>query len=326
MCKEAGVKPVKLYKSVARHLASHKPPISREDYLCRFPGARLVDEDYSRRVAKQTTRQWAMDREKLTAAIRAGQQNSSKFHEMVDKTLRGQSREMRSANAKKAGSRADVKKARSEKLQRQRADPSWEATIEPKRKEAARKAIQANIERLRPLLSACGKRGGKVSWSNMDPEKIEARRERCREILVERRNSGDLTYVYGRTVDPSTTVYVGPKGRIQMKSGKYGEVALAEQMDAACIDWVYHPRVFDYEFEGKRRRYHVDFFLPQFGTYVELHPKLDHAGLNDNELKMQAKLESVRQVGCKIVRVFRPSLDDLMTTLGAINHTSLVLE
>jgi hypothetical protein len=51
------------------------------------------------------------------------------------------------------------------------------------------------------------------------------------------------------------------------------EVSFAKILDAQGIKWVYEPCNFKYIFEGSHRRYTPDFWIPDWNSYVEIHPE-----------------------------------------------------
>lgn len=76
--------------------------------------------------------------------------------------------------------------------------------------------------------------------------------------------------------------YVGPNGNIKLESS--WEISLAEWLDSEKVNWVRPQHLCWIDSSGKHRKYFPDFYLPDFGIYLD--PKNSyHASLQQEKLQ-----------------------------------------
>lgn len=85
---------------------------------------------------------------------------------------------------------------------------------------------------------------------------------------------------------------VGWRGQI-FKSA--WEAIFAAWLNFRRLTWKYEPESFEYELNGKLRSYHPDFYIEEYGLFVELHPSL----VRPEEMKK--KINSVIASGKRII-------------------------
>lgn len=73
------------------------------------------------------------------------------------------------------------------------------------------------------------------------------------------------------------------------------ELAFAVRCDELGIAWEHEPRGFAYEYEGGEHQYFPDFFLPEFGYYVEIRPS------HLVGVRLRVKMAAVSSAGGKIL-------------------------
>jgi hypothetical protein len=93
------------------------------------------------------------------------------------------------------------------------------------------------------------------------------------------------------------------------------EVAIATKLDELHIPWVYEPRTFDYVYENRVCQYLPDFYLPDYGVYIEAKNK--HG--SDNRLRLKGN--AVKAAGYGWAVVYRLSdLDKLDFLIITADH------
>ena len=98
----------------------------------------------------------------------------------------------------------------------------------------------------------------------------------------------------------ATVVYDGVRYRSR------GEADFAHWLDTQRIEYQYEPTAFVYWWYGKFRRYTPDFYVPDWGSYVEIKWELKR-----NPRKVKRKLRAVEESGHKIMLLERFDLDKL---------------
>lgn len=121
------------------------------------------------------------------------------------------------------------------------------------------------------------KLGGHLTWCSKNPKRIEsaakiAERQKGRTLSEQHRFN--ITKTVNAKIDQGQWHNSFARCRKQTYKGSIfdgkWEVMLAMWFDEHSIAWIRNQLSFEYELEGKRRKYIPDFYLPDIECYVEV--------------------------------------------------------
>lgn len=106
---------------------------------------------------------------------------------------------------------------------------------------------------------------GKSKGVSLTKEGEERRRQRISETMKKNPNAGGLREGSGRGIK---TWYESPiAGKVYLRSTY--ELEYAKWLDKNNIKWVGNKKFFEYEFEGKIKKYYPDFYLINENCFIE---------------------------------------------------------